>query len=251
MPKYKMARRPPPIRRRRYRRKAAAKPSVTKLARAVTSLQRANKREAVWNQLTRTYNANVQSDYMYYELDRFNAMTLQFGTSTNDYHSNKVVNYSDLLRVNVNLANGGVTETGRIQFYCALVSLKDEIGSAFNPATGALTLTSGTHYWQSQGLFVLNPKCFKLHAAKRFVLDNQGISLATSTAQTQYGTDMNFDMFLKRNAMIQTTGTDWGLMQCPPDPSKNAFLIIFNDNSALDVEYPALNIAHKKVTKTL
>lgn len=237
--------------RRAARRKITRRPTVSKLAKAVTTLQRANKREAVWNQLTRVYNANVQSDYMLYELDKFNAMTLQFGTGTNDTHSNKIVNYSDLLRVNVNLANAGLTETGRINFYCALVSLKDEIGSAFTPSTGNLSLTAGTHYFASQGLFILNPKCFKIHAAKRFVLDNQGVALSSSAAQTQYGTDMAFDMFVKRNSLVQTTGADWGAAACPPDPSKNAYLIIFNDNSALDVEYPSLNVSHKKVVKTL
>lgn len=225
--------------------------NVVKLAKAVKSLQRVNKRAAVWNQLTRVYNANVQSDYMYYELDKFSSMTLQFGTASNDTHSNKIVNYSDLIRTNINLENAGLTETGRINFHCFLVSLKDEIGAAFNPSTGAITLTAGTHYFTSQGLFILNPKCFKIHDSKRFILDNHGVALTSSTAQTQYGTEISFDMYLRRNQMVQTTGADWGAAACPPDPSKNAFVLIFNDNSILDVEYPALNIAHKKVVKSL
>lgn len=230
--------------------KTKGKVTLKKLASEVKKLKKSDKRQIQWNQLTRSYNANVQSDYMYYELDKFSSMSLIFGAGTNDTHQNKVVNYSDLIRLNFDLANGGLTETGKVNFHVFLVSLRDEIGSAFTPSSGALSLTSGTHYAVSQGMYILNPQYFKIHSSKRFFLDNHGIALSSSTGQTQYGTNLSFDMYKKRNQYVSTPAGDWYASPCPADPSKNAFVLIFNDNSILDVEYPSMNLWHKKVVKT-
>lgn len=238
--------------RRRLRRKGAKRVTLNRLVRSVKRLQRTNKVNTKWDQLTKILNLNVESDYYAYNLDMFSSMIPRFGMTVADGDQNTIINYSDVLRINVDLANGILTETGKINFHCFLVTLRDEIGSAFNPATGAITLVNGTHYYSAgQGLFVLNPKVFKVHASKRFILDNHGVALATSTGQTQYGTQMAFDMYLKRNQQVKTTGRDWISSVCPPDPSKNSFFIVFNDNSALDAEYPALNLLQKKTVKSM
>lgn len=238
--------------RRRALRRKNRMMSVPKLAKAVRRLQAVNKRRRVFDSLVRTYNANVTSDYMYYEIDKFNALAPMFGAVAADFDSNSVVNYADTLRVNFDLANGILTETSKINFHAFVVTLRDEIGSAFNPLTGGLTLTAGVHYYASgTGLFVLNPKVFKVHAQKRFFLDNHGIALTTATAQTQYGTNIGMDFYLKRKQIVNTTGGDWITAPCPPDPSKNAYILVFNDNSSVDAEYPAMNVLHKKTVQSV
>ena len=49
-------------------------------------------------------------------------------------------------------------EENTVSFTMFLVSLKDEIGDAFNTASGVLSLTANEHYYQQNGLCMLNKK---------------------------------------------------------------------------------------------
>lgn len=240
-----------PYRKSKRRNQGKSSPmSMDKLSKMVMSLRKKDKVNTVYNQLIGALNLNVEGPVNAYHLDKFTSLTPAFGMNLSDGFKDKIINYSDQLRVNVDLANGILSEEDKINVHMFLVSLTDEIGSAFNASTGVLTLTAGTHYYTNAGLFVLNQKCFKIHSSKRFFLDNHGIALTTSTGQTQYGTNIGLDFYIKRKQLVKTSGGDWISTLCPPDASKNCFLLIFNDNSTVDAEYPSLNLVHKKTVQS-
>jgi len=238
------------------------KPSIAKLAKQVKALTKesAQKTIPLWLRsdganLTTNLTAPLTIQYM----SKFSQDQPIFGTDPNDLLGSKVLMKSINFKIDVRLENLSETEeeTQNIELYC--VSLKDEANDIFNQATGIISPVADVHYYRYGNICnmisFVNKKYFNVHYHERFTLTNYGSSLGSGGAQTLDGTDRRIDFKLPINKVIEAplsnvANQSWKLLDCPRDPSENYFLLWFNDNSALDLEYPRVTtIALKKFEK--
>lgn len=246
---------------RRYRKKPVSKVSkmakgkstqIQTLAKAVKTLQQKTKSQHQYQNYTSSQSQiNVNSDYLALNLCNFNTLVPIFGIDADDDNNYKVVHQSVGMDFYLSLENLINNEEDTINFTMFLVSLKDEIGSAFNTTTGALTLTNLNHYYMQNGLCMLNKKCFNIHKVMRRTLTNHGTALANPSAQTQYGTDCRWYWKWKMNNTITNPLGDWKALNSALDPSKQYYVLIFNDNSVADLESPALTYNFVHTMKTI
>lgn len=240
----------------KYKRKYARKSRVSKmakgkfskiqvLAKAVKSLQRASRRNVEYLNYRVVDNPTIAADYTSIPLSNYSAWQDIFGSSSNDDTANKMIHKSFGMDCYLSLENT-VNEPDTTQFTIFLVTLKDNIGSAYSPASSALSLTPNTHYSISGGMVLLNKKVFTIHKVIRKVLTNHGTSLANPSAQTQSGTDYRFYIKHRANHLVTNPTGDWKSMGGSPDASKAMYLLIFNDNSTLDLQNPKFtyNVVH-------
>lgn len=220
--------------------------AITTLAKAVKALQLKNKREKIVLNYQTSYNSGVSGDVEIFPLSRISATWNRiFGAGANDETANAMIHKSIGLDMYLSLENT-VNEPDTTQFTMFLVSLKDEFGDQLNLTTGNITLSNGFHYTINGGLVMINKKCFNIHGIKRKVLTNHGTALSAPSAQTQSGTDFRCYMKVRPNARVNSPYGDWKQLNCPADPSKNYFLLVFNDNSVLDLQNPniRINVVH-------
>jgi len=240
---------------RRYARKGRGKvaklakgktSSVQALAKAVSNIQRSLRTHAEYLNYGQkdVLSLTVQPGDAI-NLNNYYGFTDLFGSSVNDSAQNKIIHKSFGMDFYLTLDNT-IAEPDTTQFTIFLVSLKDEIGYSYNSATGALGLTAGQHYVMQGGLVLLNKKMFNIHKIKRTVLTNHGTSISAPSAQTQGGTDLRWYWKFSPNKMITNPVGDWKQLSCAQDPSKQYYVLIFNDNSSLDLQNPKLhyNIVH-------
>lgn len=215
---------------------------IVRLARQVRVLQRYVKRDQQYLNYAHTFAAtNISSTYTVFTLNDFSAWSRIFGTTSNDDTQNGCIWKSSGIDMKFDIGS----EPANVNFTVMLLQLRDE-GANLLSSGGVLTLTSGdTHYTQS-GLTMVNKKYFKILATRRFSLGNNGQPASTSTAQTQFGIDRRYYMKIRPNKMITNPSGDWKNLQRCLDPSGNYFIVAFNDNSALDLEYPqcTMNCVH-------
>lgn len=246
---------------RRYARKGRSKvaklakgkiTSIQALARTVRGLQRASKSQHQFiNYFQGGNQENISANYKAINLCDFASFGAIFGADGDDDNNQKVVHQSFGMDMYLSLENLINNEEETITFTMFLVSLKDNIGSAFNPSTGALTLSNAQHYVIQNGLTMLNKKLFNIHRVIRRTLTNHGTALGQPSAQTQYGTDCRF--YLKhspRSTIINATG-DWKALSSALDPSKQYYFLIFNDNSVADLESPCVSYSIVHTMKTV
>jgi len=187
----------------------------------------------------------------YINLSNYSSMTPIFGADGDDDNNYKMVHTSFGFDGLLSLENSYNNEESTISFTMFLVSLRDDIGEAFTPATGALSLSSGQHYYMQNGQCLLNKKCFKIHKVMRKTLTNYNTALGTAAAQSQSGTDFRFYLKHSPSCTITNVKGDWKALGSAQDPSKQRYLLIFNDDSILDGESPALTYSIVHTVKTI
>jgi len=245
-------------RKTKYTRKYARKGRVAKLAKgrttkvqalakAVSNIQRSMRAKAEYLNFTQTGNDSIVGDLTYIRLSDFQNWSVCFGSTANDSEQNKMIHKSFGMDLRVTLENSINNEENTTGFTVMLVSLKDEIGSNFDPNTSDLnSLNQPNHYIIREGMVLVNKKVFNIHKQKRFTLSNYGTALTTSAAQTQYGTDCRWYWKLSPNKVVTNPYGDWKSLRSAGDPSKTYYLLIFSDNSSADLENPNIkyNIVH-------
>lgn len=231
----------------RKRKAQGKKPTIAGLAKAVKGLMR---REKVADEYLNLGQYNVADSLTapFYQVNlcNYGGMAPIFGSDADDDNDNKIIHKSFGMDLRVSLENTINNEENTIGFTTFLVSLRDAATPAFNPTTGVLTLTANTHYYQTTGMTLLNKKFFKIHKIKRFTLTNYGTALTASAAQSQYGSDCRWYWKMSPSALIQNPIGNWSALASALDPSKQYYLLVFNDNTSADGESPALttNIVH-------
>lgn len=236
--------------RRKYARKGrstvarVAKGRVTQvqaLAKSVRALQLKTRSEHQFLQYVQSASQlNIDQPLTSINLCNFSSWTPVFGSAANDATHNRIVHKSMRFDGYISLENLFNNEEDTIDMTAFVVSLRDPIGSAFAPSSGALTLSQGPHYYIQDGLCMVNPKIFKIHKVMRKVLTNHGSALGAPSAQTQGGTDWRFSFRLNPNCVVTNPYGDWSVMSTAQDPSKQYYFLIFNNNSVLDAESPAI-----------
>lgn len=251
-------------RRRSFRRRAQKSYRRTRrtrgirgIAKAVRRLQKAARRSRVVAKYQGAVKASVQQPYYGFTLSdhQNNSLNPILGTPASATQTKHAIHYKINLDCYVDLENVfGVNEEGTIQFTAMIVSLRDDIGSSFNPGTGGIVLTQGDDYalnlvangppavWG--GFANLNLKKFKIHKMKKFVLTNHEQGLGISSAQTQYGTNYRWTWKLKPKYFFRSqTTSPWSSMHSSNDPSKTFYFLLFNDNTIVDGESPMVQIS--------
>lgn len=234
---------------RRYKRKSAVAKiargksgPLVKLAKSVRAIQRRFQRDQEYLNYTQTWqDYNVSSTYTALHLNDFSTWARIFGTTANDDTQNACIWKSSGLDMKFDTGN----ENANVNFTVMLLRCKPSAKGLIN-ASGVLTMTSGDTHYTASGLTMVNKRYFTILKIKRFSLGNNGQTAAQSTAQTQFGTDRRFYMKLRPNKKITNPNGDWkNLSQCL-DPSGNYYLVVFNDNSSLDLESPhiTMNVVH-------
>ena len=117
---------------------------------------------------------------------------------------------------------------------------KKVFDEVFNPITGAITLTNDTDYVMIQGVALINKQRFKIHHYKRnmTVMQDGG----SGTQDLAYPIPMNMcKVNLKLGWKVKNTLGPWTDVDTNSLPHwMRLFMVVFNNNSALDLEYPAL-----------
>lgn len=221
--------------------------TITTLAKSIRSLQRQFKKDQEYLNYAQTWvDQNVSSTYTALHLNDFSSWGRIFGTSSNDDTQNAVIWKSSGFDMKFDIGN----EPANTNFTVMLLHCKDTAKGLIN-ASGVIALTAGdTHYTQS-GLTMVNKKYFNILKIKRFSLGNNGQSASASTAQTQFGIDRRYYMKIRPNKKITNPNGDWKNLTQSLDPSGNYYLVIFNDNSALDLEYPHITMNAVHTVQTL
>lgn len=190
------------------------------------------------------FNKDIVSPCAQLRLTRFIDHIGCLGTDNEDLLDDKVKLLKLSSHINISLENVN-NEEETTNFSVFLVSLKDNGGSMIDPANGFLAMTSGSDYYQYSGWTFLNKDKFTIHHYKHFQLTNYGSALSASAAQNKYGTNIDFDWKTPVNSIIKpnapgagATAGSWKSNGYQADPSQNYYLLIFNDNSSVDTEYP-------------
>lgn len=229
----------------------ASASNMYKMAKAIKSLQKKqSKNHQRLNFIQKGAFLTTSADFQLINLCDYNAMTglgPLFGADSNDWQGNQMTHKSMGIQCYVDLENiNGVNEEGTVHFSAYLVSLRDSANNGvFNPANGNLNLIPNVHYVMSTvgalgngGMAFLNKKMFRIHKKKYFTLSNREQALGTSASQTQYGTNHQWYWKLAPNSYIKNPTGNWASLQSALDPSKQYYLLLFNDNSLADAEAP-------------
>jgi len=231
-----------------------AKGKTTKmetLAKEIKALKLKNKVEHQYlNYGQAEDRVNVIKDYLGLNMCNFSVAAPIFGTDADDDNNYKIMHHSFIMDCYLSLENT-INEPDTTTFTMFLVSLRDDVGTAFNTSTGALTLVDQVHYYNQSGQVLLNRKCFKIHKSMRRTLSNHGTALANPSAQTQYGTDCRFTVKFSPRQIITNVRGDWKVLPCAQDPSKQFYFLIFSDNSAVDLQNPAFTYNIVRTMKTI
>lgn len=138
-------------------------------------------------------------------------------------------------------------EPNLVRMTMFLVSLKDQgaTTTVFDPASRQLVLTGGSDFGGTSTIseqIILNPKIFKTHAVRRFTMGAEGS--AGPTADTYSQKRWRFIVKPTQKLIENPVGNvfNTSTFPSPTDPSQNYFLIVFNDNSGLDLESPKVDI---------
>lgn len=200
------------------------------------------------------YSSELRTPYNMYHLCNYNTMVVGsgnaiFGSSATalDIKADRCRHEAITMDLYVSLENmlgTNSSEWNTVNFTCFLVSLKDAIGSKFNASTGAVTLTGGDDYTTvgtvasvDGGYAYINPKIFKVHKSKRFTLSNFNQSPQT-LGLTNPPLAKQWQWKIYPNQTVVNSVGSWTDLACAPDPSKNYYVIIFNNNSGIDAENP-------------
>lgn len=166
---------------------------------------------------------------------------LNFGTTANDLETNRITDKMIEFKLRCSLTG---TEPDNVNYSAFVVSLRDDAndGALYDPVNGQLTMTDGKEYTKSPtagalSMVLLNPKIFKIHKRWQFAIGNNGFAPGTSTAQQgllsektiSYKKRLGFDI-------VNPTGDVWQQCQSARDPSKQLYLLIFNDDTYLDLQ---------------
>lgn len=231
-------------RKKLYRRRRTTRSIVSRVKR----LERVNRRKTQTHIVQMRPSQNLVSDYNSINLSNWSPVSgyqPMFGTVEDDLKdANSFYHKSMGIDMYYYLNN----ETENITYTVFLVSLKDQIGSAFNPSTGALSLTADVHYVKNTsaagygGLVMLNKGCFNIHKIARFTLGNNGQVASTSSGKLQYGVDRRMYWKWKPRCLVRNPIGNVRGQLSSVDPSKCYYLLIFNDNSVLDAQAQSVQI---------
>jgi len=222
-------------------RKPRTTAEVAKLKAAVAKLNKVSYDKVNMRTIEAGSASVTQPFYQYHINNLMNAWTPIFGYDANDFSNvNKV--YVNSYKVDARLIQA--TEADLIWYSSFVVSLKDDgaDSTTFDPATGILTLTPGVHYTTlaGNGKVLVNPRFFNIHSYKRFYMGGR-----PGDQSAPANKDLSFTIVPKQKLITNPKGNIFGTggLSFPKDPSKNYYMLLFNDDNGGDFQVNTINIA--------
>lgn len=223
----------------------SSKPVVKSLVTQVAKIKKQLKQGTEIQHLYGSYSTTVAADYYALNLCNYNALVGCFGSSGNDYNFvNKWKSNYFLIDLMLNANN----EPNDVNMSLYIVSLKDSASRLYDKASGVLTLASVNDYIMntasSLAQTLVNPKEFNVHWSKKLIIGNNNIA---GFAPTGTGDDTVKNTYrklikIRTGHMVYNPISDVKSLTCDQDPSKQYYLLVFNDNIATDVESPSINV---------
>ena len=109
--------------------------------------------------------------------------------------------------------------------------------------------TAGTTHYATAGYTMVNKKMFKIHYFKTFSLTNFASALGTSSAGGKAFKEGYIK--LRMNNLIRNPAGNWRALNSALDPSKQYYMLVFNDNNSADTESPTLTYNAIHTFKTI
>lgn len=179
--------------------------------------------------------------YQYHLNNIMNTWTPVFGYDSNDFSNvNKI--YVNSYKIDARLSQDN--EADLIWYTAFVVSLKDDAAdsSLFDPATGLLTLSSGIHYTTlgANGKAMISPRAFNIHGYKRFSMGGRPNDQSNPVVK-----DLSFTIKPKQKMITNPRGNVFGVggLSFPKDPSKNYYMLLFNDDSGADLQSNKITVS--------
>lgn len=214
------------------------KTSVGALARKVNALTKkvATNTAPVYMWSARAEDTPISQPYSYWNLLPLSSMAGCFGTNATDFaESNKIF----IKKIKLDMTLNASIEKDNIDYTCMILSLRDQAnnGVRWDPATANLTLSAPIDYTTlgTAGTRV-NPKLFKIHYYRRFFTSNAGATWSSTGVGDVKSYYKRITKTLNCNLHIQNPAGNWNAIPCPNDPSKNLYLVLFNNDFTLDGE---------------
>lgn len=217
---------------------------VTTLARQVKKLNKVSYEKCITTSPVAT-GYNLTADYNVWNLSRLNPQSAYsipiFGKTGTEMSE---VNKAYLNQKDIYVSIRQASEPNLVRMSMFLVSLKDQAATTtvFDPASRQLVLTPVTDYVGLSEQVMLNPNMFTIHASRRFTMGYEGA--AGPTADTYSQRRFKFTIKPRQKLIENPVGNVFNnsIFASPMDPSQNYFIIIFNDNASLDLEFPKVDI---------
>lgn len=233
--KKKYVRRP---RRKVRRTKSGAKvKSNTVLTKQINSIARKVEQGFQKIYYKRTFEMFPSTPYTWTQINYLSSFTPVFGTFQSDEASNKA--YLKAMKIDINLRPN--QEPDPVDYSVFIVSLKNNTPkNTYDRNTDTLMLTPDDDYISgvggtTQGVW-LNPKLFNIHMSRRVRTESfPGNQPLVQTRNHR----MTFRKYFKTEVYSNPEGN---FLLSEIANSKRYFLLCFNNNSALDLTYPALDM---------
>lgn len=190
-------------------------------------------------------NTTVSTDYAYQNLCNYSTLAPCFGTAGNDYN---FVNQFMARKLELDVAITAGSEPNNIYMTVYLVTLKSAATSLYSKTTGVLTLASPANYVTNAvagiSQAMINPKDFNIHYKRRIVIGNNAQAIG---APSGAGNDFVQGTWRKKinvtmKQMVKNPDGNVVSLTCNQEASKQWYLLVFNDNNTVDLEYPYLYI---------
>lgn len=231
MPYRKKSRKTRKPRRRIYRRRKTTQAKVKAMIRhALKPHQRIMRLHNYGNQIA------ISANYYITNLTKIAAADRVFNSIAAAEESRNAKHVS--MRLDVILQ--AYTETDGTSITCYIVSPKANTeDSFFDGGSGGLTLgASGTTYQTMSGQAYVNPEYFKIYMRKKVFFPPTGAADVrnVNTMSKRFTFNMKCGWNIRN-----TTASSWGNLVCPNLPAHNVYLLVFNDNSLVDAEWPTVS----------
>lgn len=174
-------------------------------------------------------STNISESYQGFQLNPIQNSTRIFGTDANDMHANQAKH----VRMDVDFVIRRGSEHDGVQLTVYIVSphnnCRDDL---FDSNTGSLSLLSNQDYNITGGIAFVNPQTLKIH--KRWKIGFP----PGAQGEVVYPMEKRKSFTFRPNNLIKNKGGDFSTLRCPYKPTHNYFMLIFNNNSAVDLEFP-------------
>lgn len=225
------------------------KKSIIGLAKRVSTLQKNQRKSRVWSQYQIGFaDQTVQNDYFAFNLMTPAAWTNIFQQPTAMENAQKAYTRSLYLDMMFRCGN----EQSASTFKVFLVSIKPGAGRRYLETTSEGTSLSNEVHYKKVGIasnlnaqVMLNPAIYNIHRQKTFTISPTELTNNASGGSNQLATFKRVVWKMKWCKLLSSYGaSDWRShntgFYVPPE--KRLYVLVFNDNSAIDEEYPMFSV---------
>lgn len=247
---------------RRPLRRFSRKPTTRGLAKRVAGISRTLRKATEWSDWTQErLGVDAVAPFQQFHINNYSTWLPTFlngmSSATSQGTLQEVTWVNSKLTMDFNLK----ADYANITYTVFLVQLKDQFrNNQYDDTTGTITLTAGVHYNSTEGMTMLNKRFFVIRGVRKFTLGNFGVNPATvgdAGGSIDDYKRITFALRPNKKVIRQEAGRRLiGFVGTPaqealpdPDPSKNYYVLVFN-NDASATEAQKINYRAQHVCKS-